>query len=383
MLLLPPLYPAFPRSIPDISLFPFSALPFLVSIFAFLSRVCFCFAFTAGAADVAVDNSFGSLESDLERLRAGLRSAPRSSAGQLSFLEMLNDPAVTSAGSAHPEDTVVIDGPLNEAGNGPAVDPTAAAAAAAAAAAGGDAAVTAPDMPGAQPLEAVATPTAADAAAAAAAAAPAVAPPAADPSAAPSAAAANAAQAAAATPATPKAAPIQNPANNQNGAAKSTRNINTNINSVRSALSGNVDNIGAHLNNIVNDVSSIVRSKESLKAALNNNAASQATALDAAANKIVDDGTQYLRGQSARTSKDVLDCTACRFAWLHVEVDLGNTYSEKALYDAFVHHCAEMQMSRLFFSACNDMFVQVDDMIGDYLNGHTVNQLCMNARMCR
>lgn len=32
---------------------------------------------------------------------------------------------------------------------------------------------------------------------------------------------------------------------------------------------------------------------------------------------------------------------------------------------------------------CQDMFDSVDDMISDYMDGYTVNQMCENSRICR
>ncbi len=84
-----------------------------------------------------------------------------------------------------------------------------------------------------------------------------------------------------------------------------------------------------------------------------------------------------------RSNMDVIDCAACRFAWLKVEMDLGNSRALHRLYDAFVEHCAGMQESNIFFNPCNKMFGKIDKMIADYVTGNTVNQLCMKAKMCR
>lgn len=155
------------------------------------------------------------------------------------------------------------------------------------------------------------------------------------------------------------------------------------LDSVKKKMTSSVNNIDNHLRRIVQDVDSIVRTKQQFTQAVKSGAASEIKSYQAAKRKMNSKGKAKPRQFKARTAKDVIDCTACRYAWLRVEQDLGNTYSEKALYDAFVTTCANMQMTNIFFSSCNDMFAQVDDMIGDYLNGKTVNQLCMHARMCR
>ena len=89
------------------------------------------------------------------------------------------------------------------------------------------------------------------------------------------------------------------------------------------------------------------------------------------------------RVAGARSNKDVVDCVACRFAWLGVEQDLANANAPHQLYDAFVNKCAVMQESNIFFHSCLRMFGRVDRMIADYISGHTVNQMCMKAKMCR
>lgn len=84
-----------------------------------------------------------------------------------------------------------------------------------------------------------------------------------------------------------------------------------------------------------------------------------------------------------RSNMDVIDCVACRYAWLKVEMDLGNTRTPHQLYDAFVQHCAGMQESNLFYNSCNKMFGKIDRLIADYISGNTVNLICMKSRMCR
>jgi len=368
---------------------------------ALIGAVCFAAPLVV-ASETGAEDPFGSLEADLDRLRSGLTSAPRSSLGDFSLIEAMDPSRVVNmpVGMENPNAD-----PNAAAQPADGAVPTAADAVAAASdaiptpagiespvAAAPESIQAAGEQPGQDAIQVVgqgelpgggvkggmvkadSAPQTQTVVAQEPAAVKQV-------SEADSLKAQTEAsrKAAAAMTATTNPADANQPRPSQVQAPKLLKSVNT----VKQALSGNVDSIGVHLNNIVNDVSSIVRTKEQFKNALNGEAGAQAKAFDSAADKIKADAATYLRGQSARSTKDVLDCTACRFAWMHVEVDMGNTYSEKALYDAFVHHCAEMQMSRIFFSACNDMFVQVDDMIGDYLNGHTVNQLCMNARMCR
>jgi len=81
--------------------------------------------------------------------------------------------------------------------------------------------------------------------------------------------------------------------------------------------------------------------------------------------------------------EDVEDCVACRYVWLQVEMDVGNSQIESNIYDSFKAHCRDAQLSRIFYPACQDMFDAVDDMIGDYMDGFTVNQMCENSRICR
>jgi len=81
--------------------------------------------------------------------------------------------------------------------------------------------------------------------------------------------------------------------------------------------------------------------------------------------------------------EDIEDCVACRYVWLQVEMDVGNSQIESNIYDSFKAHCRDAQLSRIFYPACQDMFDAVDDMIGDYMDGFTVNQMCENSRVCR
>ena len=84
-----------------------------------------------------------------------------------------------------------------------------------------------------------------------------------------------------------------------------------------------------------------------------------------------------------RKAQDVEDCVACRYIWLQVEMDVGNSQIEENIYDSFTANCIEAQKAPIFYPACQDMFDGIDDMIGDYMDGYTVNQVCENARLCR
>jgi hypothetical protein len=42
-----------------------------------------------------------------------------------------------------------------------------------------------------------------------------------------------------------------------------------------------------------------------------------------------------------------------------------------------------MQNANIFFHPCMLMFKQADTMIGNYMAGMSVNQVCMHASMCR
>jgi len=157
------------------------------------------------------------------------------------------------------------------------------------------------------------------------------------------------------------------------------------LDSVKQKLTTNVVNIDGHIERLVQDVDKLVSAKRDFTDAVMAGKLSKITPNELALYMLKKNKRAEFRPRplSAPSSKDIIDCTACRFAWLKVETDLANTYSEKLIYDAFVTHCSTMQKTDIFYSACNDMFAQIDDMIGDYLNGFTVSQMCMNARMCR
>jgi len=93
--------------------------------------------------------------------------------------------------------------------------------------------------------------------------------------------------------------------------------------------------------------------------------------------------SSVLSAAPERKAQDVEDCVACRYIWLQVEMDVGNSQIEENIYDSFTQNCIEAQKAPIFYPACQDMFDGIDDMIGDYMDGYTVNQVCENARLCR
>jgi len=84
-----------------------------------------------------------------------------------------------------------------------------------------------------------------------------------------------------------------------------------------------------------------------------------------------------------RMPEDVEDCVACRYVWLQVEMDVGNSQIEENIYDSFYQNSLEAQKAPIFYPGCQTMFDSIDDMIGDYMDGYTVNQLCENSLLCR
>jgi hypothetical protein len=84
-----------------------------------------------------------------------------------------------------------------------------------------------------------------------------------------------------------------------------------------------------------------------------------------------------------RLPEDVEDCVSCRYVWLQVEMDVGNSQVEENIYDSFYQNALEAQKAPVFYPACQTMFDSIDDMIGDYMDGYTVNQICENSLLCR
>jgi len=83
------------------------------------------------------------------------------------------------------------------------------------------------------------------------------------------------------------------------------------------------------------------------------------------------------------TAEEIEDCVTCRYVWLQVEMDVGDTTIEDNVYDAFNQNALEAQKAPIFYPGCQMMWDQIDDMIGDYMDGKTVNQICENSLMCR
>jgi len=88
-------------------------------------------------------------------------------------------------------------------------------------------------------------------------------------------------------------------------------------------------------------------------------------------------------GWRLHTPEEVEDCMACRFVWFQVEMDIGNTELEDNVYDSFNQNALEAMKQTIFYPAVQMMYDAVDDMIGDYMDGMAVNQICENSLMCR
>lgn len=104
------------------------------------------------------------------------------------------------------------------------------------------------------------------------------------------------------------------------------------------------------------------------------------TGIGKTADKVANGGKKKLDDMLAQ---DIEDCVGCRFVWLGVELEVGNSQMEETIYDSFVKRCMEAEKAPIFFQTCQDMFDDVYGMIGDYMNGFTVNQVCEGAKMCR
>jgi len=82
--------------------------------------------------------------------------------------------------------------------------------------------------------------------------------------------------------------------------------------------------------------------------------------------------------------QDIEDCIACQYVWFQVEQEIGDDHMEDNIYDAFTQTCIDAQKAAIFYPACEHMFDEVYDMIGDYMEGkHNVNQMCIAAGFCR
>jgi len=89
------------------------------------------------------------------------------------------------------------------------------------------------------------------------------------------------------------------------------------------------------------------------------------------------------RLEVGKEAGDVEDCVACRYVWFQVEMDVGGSVIEDNIYDAFHANALEAQKTGIFYPACQTMFDSIDDMLADYLDGYTVDQLCENSMLCR
>jgi len=87
--------------------------------------------------------------------------------------------------------------------------------------------------------------------------------------------------------------------------------------------------------------------------------------------------------QTPRLPEDVEDCVACQYVWKQVEQDVGNSAITQTIYDSFHANAIDAQRTPVFYPAVQTMFDAADDMIGDYMEGFTVNQVCENSMLCR
>lgn len=94
-------------------------------------------------------------------------------------------------------------------------------------------------------------------------------------------------------------------------------------------------------------------------------------------------GTAFAMFAPIRKPAQVEDCVACRYIWLQVEMDVGNSQIEEAIMDSFTQNCIEAQKAPIFYPACQDMYRVAEVMVADYMKGYTVNQMCENSRICR
>jgi hypothetical protein len=83
------------------------------------------------------------------------------------------------------------------------------------------------------------------------------------------------------------------------------------------------------------------------------------------------------------SAEEIEDCMSCRYVWLQVEMDVGDTQIEENVYDAFNQNAIEAQKQPIFYPGVQTMFDVVDDMLGDYMDGYNVNQICENSLLCR
>lgn len=103
-------------------------------------------------------------------------------------------------------------------------------------------------------------------------------------------------------------------------------------------------------------------------------------------NAVASGASSMLNGflqQNGPTPGDVEDCMACQFVWAQVEMDVGNTQLQQAVYDTFHRNCAVAGKTPIFYPACQAMADMVDDLIGDYIQGHSVSQICTQNFLCR
>jgi hypothetical protein len=92
---------------------------------------------------------------------------------------------------------------------------------------------------------------------------------------------------------------------------------------------------------------------------------------------------RQIKQENFKSARLVEDCLACRFIWMNVEMDIGNSETQKTIYDSFINQCKLGMKAPIMHAPCQQMFARVDYMITGYAAGLTVEEVCAQSRLCR
>lgn len=88
-------------------------------------------------------------------------------------------------------------------------------------------------------------------------------------------------------------------------------------------------------------------------------------------------------GYDSPTAK-IEDCTACKYVWGRVEMEIANTRFPADIQASFERQCMDAQRTRIFYKPCETMFDDLYAFVDDYLSGkYDVTDMCARGKMCR
>jgi hypothetical protein len=76
-------------------------------------------------------------------------------------------------------------------------------------------------------------------------------------------------------------------------------------------------------------------------------------------------------------------CTACKYVWKQIEMDVGGSKSIQAVQASFQKNCMNAQKASIYYATCEDMYDDLYAMTEDYMSSNFDELvLCQKAGFC-